>query len=346
LPVSLWVTALPEITRPAVGYVLLGISLFYAIANWATVSARVRLLVAGLLLVGFLLAFVAPFSVIQPATNKLPFVPESLYARLTLPLAETVHPNVMAGPLVILLPLALALLLFGWRQLPWYYQSLAGAAALVMILVLIFTQSRGGLLALATTLIVLALLRWRRGWLLLIITTLATVIAFRYLGTIAVVEYLTTDRTFGGIEGRLMVWSCALSMIQDFAFTGIGMGTFLPVADVLYPLYDPSRAFTHAHNLFLQVAVDLGLPGLIAWLAVLMLVIVASWRLYRIGRSADDGWLVGLGAGLFCSQVALITHGLVDAVTWGGIRPAVITWALWGLAMASWNAYGADEGVS
>jgi hypothetical protein len=80
LPVSLWVTPLPEITRPAVGYVLSGIALLGAIANWAVSPARLRLLAAGLLLVGLLLALSAPFSVIQPATDKLPFVPEAVLA--------------------------------------------------------------------------------------------------------------------------------------------------------------------------------------------------------------------------------------------------------------------------
>jgi len=346
LPVSLWVTALPEITRLAVGYVLLGIALLYTIANWATSPGRVRLLVAGLLLAGLSLALVAPFSVTQPASNKLPFVPKAIYTQLPPLLGDTVHPNVMAGPLAILLPVALALLLFARRQLPWYYRSLAGVVALVIILVLVFTQSRGGLLALGTTLITLALLRWRRGWLLLIITAAAAALAFRYLGGSVVIEHLTTDRTFSGVDGRLIVWSRALSIIRDFPFTGVGMGTFRPVAEALYALYDPFGSLTHAHNLFLQIGVDLGFPGLVAWLAILMLVVFASWCLYRQGQAVGDGWLASLGAGLLCSQLALVTHGLIDAVTWGGIRPAVMTWALWGLAMASWNTHGVSEGVS
>ena len=125
-------------------------------------------------------------------------------------------------------------------------------------------------------------------------------------------------------------------MLQDFPFTGIGMGTFRQVASLLYPFFlaGPDAEIPDAHNLFLQVGVDLGLPGLIAWLALLILVVWASWRVYWRGRAANDLRLAGLGAGLLASQAALVVHGLTDAATWGS-RPAVIVWAIWGLAMAA-----------
>jgi putative inorganic carbon (HCO3(-)) transporter len=114
------------------------------------------------------------------------------------------------------------------------------------------------------------------------------------------------------------------------------MGTFKQVANALYPFFlaGPDADVPHAHNLALQVAVDLGLPGLIAWLALFGLVIVGAWQVYRHGRASGAGTLAGLGAGLLASQVALIVHGLTDAATWG-TRPAVVVWAIWGLTMAA-----------
>jgi len=93
-----------------------------------------------------------------------------------------------------------------------------------------------------------------------------------------------------------------------------------------------------------EVAEELGLPGLVAWLVLLLLVILASWRVYRQGQRVGDRWLVGLGAGLLCSQVALVIHGLTDAVTWG-TRPAVVVWAVWGVAMATGNQLIAKQAV-
>jgi putative inorganic carbon (HCO3(-)) transporter len=93
------------------------------------------------------------------------------------------------------------------------------------------------------------------------------------------------------------------------------MGTFSQVANAMYPFFlaGPDADIPHAHNLFLQVAVDLGLPGLVAWLASLLLVILASWQVYRqgwtVGQSARLPYLAGLGA--------------------------VIVWAVWGVVMAA-----------
>jgi len=129
-------------------------------------------------------------------------------------------------------------------------------------------------------------------------------------------------------------------MIQDFPFTGIGMGSFGNVADVLYPFFLAAPgSIPHAHNLFLQVAVDLGIPGLVAWLSVFGLVTLSAWQVYRRGRSDGNAWVAGIGAAILCSQLALTVHGLADAVTWGMVRPAPLVWALWGLGVAAWRVY-------
>ena len=92
----------------------------------------------------------------------------------------------------------------------------------------------------------------------------------------------------------------------------------------------------YAHNPFLQVAVDLGLPGLIAWFSILLIVIAVCWQIYQVGISMRDAFLTALGAGLLCSQIALIVHGMLDAVTWGMVKPAPVVWVLWGLAISSY----------
>jgi putative inorganic carbon (HCO3(-)) transporter len=339
VPITLWATALPEDTVPQVLRLLTGIGLFYAIVNWSRSAMRLRLLIVVMMLTGLALAIMAPFTVTW-SNSKLPFIPDFLYARFTLLVSDTTHPNVMGGYLSILLPISMAVMIFNWKQLSWSNRVFVVIITVIMSGFLILTKSRGAWLAFGAIVLLIILLRWRWGWLTLPASGIASVIVLYSVGITRVLETLSYNDAFNGIEGRLEIWSRAIYMIQDFPFTGIGMGSFMRVADTLYPFFlmGPGK-IVHAHNLFLQIAVDLGLPGLIAWLAIFVLVIVAAWQVYKLGKVEHNGWVAGLGAGFLGSQLALTIHGITDAVTWGLVRPAPLIWALWGVAFASWYVY-------
>jgi len=337
IPVTLWATALPEKTIPQAWRLVAGIALYYAIVNWATTSPRVRWLGWGLVTAGFLLALIAPFSV-EWSVNKFLLIPDSLYTHFPLLASDTIHPNVMAGSLIILIPLPLAWLLFNKDRKLWWLSLLAALALLTMLVVLGLTKARGAWMALGAVLATLMILRWRRGWVVLAVGFFMISIVVYRLGLKPVMEALTTSGNISTLEGRQEAWSRAIFMIQDFAFTGVGLGTYGDVADAMYPFFLAEPGSTpHAHNLFLQIGVDLGIPGLIAWLALLALAIASAWQLYRSSLIKLDRGLASLGAALFCSQVALMVHGLTDAVTWGMVKPAPLVWALWGLIAAGVN---------
>lgn len=56
-----------------------------------------------------------------------------------------------------------------------------------------------------------------------------------------------------GLEARVEIWSRAVYAIQDFPFTGCGLGTFRRIVPILYPLFliSSDADIGHAHNLFL-----------------------------------------------------------------------------------------------
>jgi O-antigen ligase len=343
LPVTLWATPLPVTTLPQVLRLGAGILFFYALVNWVEDSQRLRWLVLGAVLVGLALALVATVSV-NWTDNKLNFIPAAFYEYFTHLFADTIHPNVMAGYLVILLPVIASVLLFCWKRLPRGLRLGLAFASLFILAILLLTKSRGAWMGLAAVVLLLVALRWRRGWLLLPAFLLAGVAVLALAGSGPVLEALATSGSVNSVAGRVEIWSRAIYMIQDFPLSGIGMGTFGSLADALYPFFlAVPGSIPHAHNLFLQVAVDLGLPGLIAWLAIFGLVTRCAWQVYRRGRSLQDPWMMALGAGLLGSQVALAVHGLTDAVTWGMVRPAPLVWCLWGLAVASWNLYACPD---
>ncbi len=130
----------------------------------------------------------------------------------------------------------------------------------------------------------------------------------------------------GTLNGRLEIWSRAIYGIEDFPFTGMGMNTFRQVVHILYPLFSigPEVDVAHAHNHLLQVGLDLGIPGLVAYLAVWW---GSAAMLHRSWRRSGDPWSRALAAGLSGSLLAYWIYGLTDAVSLGA-KPGFIFWLL------------------
>jgi putative inorganic carbon (hco3(-)) transporter len=330
--VSIFVTSLPEKTLPQFYRVASGIALCYAIVNWTNTRQRLRLVILLIVLAGIAISLIAPFSVTW-STSKLLFIPIGIYERFITIVSDTVHPNVMGGNLILILPLPISILIFGWKEIRWGERIIYGLAVLVMTLVILLTKSRGTWVALIAILMAITLFRWRFGWIIILASIgVATFVIF-LLGFNDFLEVITANDALIGIEGRLDIWWRAILMIQDFPITGIGLGTFMDIADKFYPFFlFPPGKIIHAHNLFLQIAVDIGLPGLVAWVAIFISIWTMNWRNYRQGVVQKNRLDAGLGAGLMCCLLALIIHGLTDAVTWGFIRTAPMVWAIWGVS--------------
>lgn len=200
------------------------------------------------------------------------------------------------------------------------------------------TQSRSAFFGLGVALLALAAIKNR--WLRLIFG-LAVVASLVILWSFGLerVGHLLLDvgqetvavgtLTFAG---RLEVWQRAIYMIQDFPYTGIGLNTFDLVANVLYPFFlvGPEAHVIHAHNNFLQVGVDLGIPGLVAYVGLLTVFTLTAWRIYQ--RCADLK-LRAVAVGLFCGLLAHQVYGLTDAITLGA-KPGIVIWAMMGLMVA------------
>lgn len=341
---SLAVTARMDLTAPQVGRLLLGVALFYGVAGWATTPARLGLLSLGFACAGLVLALGALVGVDwAQAGSKLALLPVGLIGRLQRSVGDGVNPNVMAGYLALLLPIVAGPALFGWRKLGFAGRALHVGTTLLMLVVLVLTQSRAGLLAVSVGALALAALRWRAALIGAVALGLAGAASLALGAGPALAAALAANVALGGLAERQEIWSRAGYIVRDFFFTGVGMGSFAHVVGRFYPLVLAPPDAPHAHNLFLQVAVDLGVPGLMAYLTALALVVTTAWR--ALGRAkAGANWdLAGLAAGLLAAQVALATHGLLDAVTWGMVRPAVLVWATWGAAMAVGRVMCASE---
>jgi putative inorganic carbon (HCO3(-)) transporter len=332
LPVTFWASADQTLSWEAISYFMLGLASYFALLNWPLAQRRPQIVAWWLILLGVGLALVTPL-LSELAQVKLFRVQalEQLFQQVAAQIPGDVNVNRVAGTLVLIAPVAVALFVRqDWsarRSGPW----LCGLAAVMMLAMLVLTQSRNAYLAIAIAIAVILMLRWPRLIWLLPVLLMAAIITIGLIGPSTVLEAILSGGVLGGLDGRLELWSRAWYALNDFPFSGIGIGTFERVIPVLYPLFSigPDVPITHAHNLLLQIGVDLGLPGLIAYLAALINVFALLIVTLR-QRSAALDWT--LAAGVMGGLIALLIHGIFDAPVWG-VKPAFIPWLLVALAL-------------
>ncbi len=345
--VSWLVTADREATFLALSRLLAGLALMYSLVNWASTRARLLVILWGATLGALVLAIATPMVI--PRQNVHPLL-APLSAHIP-HFGDILNPNMMAGALVMLLPFPLAgsvlslkvklaalpadqtsAILVKFIQL-WRIVNVPVTLALLGALV--FTQSRGAWLATGGVgfIIGLGLTPLFLGVLLLPVFAGGWLIWQNRL-----TGFLDTLGAGGGIAGwpqRVEIWSRALYIIQDFPFTSAGANTYPQIVNVLYPLFlvSPTVVIPHAHNLFLQVAIDLGIPGLIAFISIVLSVFFCA--ICCIRRSASDPiWRVMAWAGI-ASLTAMLVHGMVDATAWIIGWGAPLPWLVFGLLLAT-----------
>jgi O-antigen ligase len=109
------------------------------------------------------------------------------------------------------------------------------------------------------------------------------------------------------LESRREMWSTSLRAISDYFPTGSGIGSFPRVYDTYENVAAVDRTIVnHAHNDYLEIALEAGLPGI-----VLALILILWWA----GRAsaawrADSGSAFAMAAAV--ASGALLLHSLVD----------------------------------
>jgi putative inorganic carbon (HCO3(-)) transporter len=136
----------------------------------------------------------------------------------------------------------------------------------------------------------------------------------------------TAVGSLGSLNFRQEVWRWTIVAIQDFPFTGVGLGSFRRVIRRLYPLnIVPGYEVAHAHNLYLHTAVDIGIPGLILYLSLVGVVLLLGWQVARHNEQLRP-YALGLLSGL----IAFHIYGLGDVLALGS-KTGVAFWFLLGL---------------
>ncbi|MEO1002232.1 MAG: IctB family putative bicarbonate transporter [Cyanobacteria bacterium J06638_7] len=229
------------------------------------------------------------------------------------------NPNLLAGYLLPILPLAVVAVL-RWRQPARRLYALAALALGLAALVL--TYSRGawlGLVASAAVILVLLAVRHTRRWpprwrrlvpVLVLVggTVLLAVLVFQVEALRVRVFSLLAGRGDSSNNFRINVWLAALDMIEARPWLGIGPGN--DAFNLIYPLYQQPRFNAlSAYSIPLELAVEAGIPGLLAAIA---LVIAGLRRGLEVWQGSGPFALPALGA--LAVIAGLGVQGLTDTI--------------------------------
>mgnify|MGYP001067677093 CR=1 FL=1 len=224
------------------------------------------------------------------------------------------NPNDMALMLNLILPVCIALIL-GTRSS--FLKLILGGIAMLIVVAVIATFSRAGFLTLVFIGICYAwLLRHRpqRVWIpiILIMGTFALPLVpttyFERLGTIVNIE---EDQT-NSAQTRLADMKVALDVALSKPIVGSGIAMSLLALNEAR-----GEEWLDVHNVYLQLAVDMGLMGLLLYLLLLFQCLRVAGRASkgRAGKPAEPR-MVFLAEGLFVSLLAFALSAMFYPVAY------------------------------
>jgi O-antigen ligase len=111
--------------------------------------------------------------------------------------------------------------------------------------------------------------------------------------------------------GRVMVWQNGLKMIAAYPLTGVGISCF----NIAHADFSGTNINISPHNSFLQIAAELGIPGLLLFLVIIFTSIVAARRVRRLtreGKIPEELWWLAAAIEIsfigFIVSASLLTH--------------------------------------
>lgn len=223
------------------------------------------------------------------------------------------NPDFLAGYLCMTIPLTAGLILH-WSRKTIHLVALGGLsmALALQLASLLYTQSRLGLWI--ASLALLVLLAWSFKFL-----NRRAVLTFAFTVMLAVPIVLTSGQAVQRATGqtiaqeshsgafRLSTWKGAIRMAQAAPLTGFGLASF----EHVYPRYAETGFTKLAHNSYLDIATESGVPAL-----ALLLIAALVW-LARVARSETsptaDNDLRPLRIAVFCAVLAAFMRNFIDS---------------------------------
>jgi O-antigen ligase len=256
--------------------------------------------------------FVSVFGILQHLTfnGKLYWFRVMRYGGY--PFGPYVNRNHFAGFAEILIPVALVPLVLGKVRRERLF--LVGLFAVIPIVALLLSASRGGITSFAVEMVILfslLLVRRLQSKYMLAggVLVLCAILAVSWIGVQQVLQRFTNYESLDVTMGkRASMRHDTFRIFLDHPALGTGLGTFQMVFPPYESNYD-ARIVNHAHNDYLEVLAETGLAGGICCLWFLAILFIESVKgLKDLGGSF--GAALNLSGLVGCC--GLLVHSLVD----------------------------------
>lgn len=220
------------------------------------------------------------------------------------------QPNMLGAFFVYNMFFFLAFFLYYWRSFKYWLLIIPFLACFRGIMV---TFSRGAYIAFSFASLITAFFRGKVLFILVLALFILVILSPAYLpegirhrmeSTFAGEQVISTD-----IEqikdpsagNRILIWKGALQMIKEQPLFGFGYGVF----PYMIGFYAPEMSNYDAHNTYLIIAAEMGIPALIIFFIILLMVIKNSWwLLHKTKDRYFKAFALGMLGGIFGLLVA------------------------------------------
>ena len=222
--------------------------------------------------------------------------------------------NHMATLLVISLPFIGALAAVGRRRGTQRYSALIMVLTAAVLLIAVGIALNGSIAGYVLALPVLAssalIVLGPTSALRRVASLLATLSIVAAIAALAITSVgggkIGRDAT-SAVQSREVILATTGRAIADYMPLGSGLGSFVRV----YRLYESPDAVTseyviHAHNDYVELALELGIPGVLLIAAFLAWWIAAAWAVWRNDQGGPFARAASIASG------AILVHSLVD----------------------------------
>ena len=249
-------------------------------------------------------------------------------------------PNDLGAYLALSLPFVMGYFVASWRRNTKIWRILLlGAVVVVMSANLVLTLTRAAwvstliaIVFLGVYFIVIALRKFESGsglWKRLLFGS-AIIIVLLSLSLFLVPQHIKArfqtmlEHPVGFMGERPQWWQTSLELIRKYPLTGIGLGRFR----YEYQTSGPPEQYNvpyHAHNIYLHIAVEHGIPSLLLFLWMVVIV----WQQVFAGRQANNFWGSGTFIGASGFLISALVYGLADNILHQ--RTVLLFWFILGI---------------